>query len=356
MQIWFEATSRLSRIWGCVEQIILTQFGNRPPEGQLAVAPTGRILSVSGAALRATPRTPANDDIVEPTHAGPRSRSNNRLGYLCAVIAFAGAAAYASSTPLYHEPLSHDPYAAQAAAGSRASLLSQAKEVAAHYSNATFDRSVYEYVPERFGAPQPEQAALQRTVLWAESPKQEASRAESSRLGELGAKRRAGAMTLRVEGIIKYYAPKGGDPKQLAARIVRESEAQGYDPLFVAAVIKSESMFNTMARSHVGARGLMQIMPATGKWLAGKHSIQRLQLHDSEQNLKLGIAYLKELEAGYNGDKVMTLVAYNWGPGHVQMAGMGKRRIPGEVMRYAVKILNDYRRWRGEPQPMRAIG
>ena len=66
--------------------------------------------------------------------------------------------------------------------------------------------------------------------------------------------------------------------------------------------------------------------------------------------------FFKELEASYGGDKVMTLVAYNWGPGHVELAGKGKRRIPGDVMRYAVKILNDYRRWRGEPSPHSALG
>jgi hypothetical protein len=52
----------------------------------------------------------------------------------------------------------------------------------------------------------------------------------------------------------------------------------------------------------------------------------------------------------------MTLVAYNWGPGHVESAGRGKRRIPGEVMRYAVRILNDYRRWRGEVPVRTAVG
>lgn len=145
---------------------------------------------------------------------------------------------------------------------------------------------------------------------------------------------------------------KHGRPVQkgevLARAIVQEALSQGYDPLFVAAVIKSESAFNSLARSHKGAQGLMQIMPKTGAWLADQVSIPRGRLTDPGHNLKLGITYLKQLEAGYGGNRVLTLVAYNWGPGHVESASNGRRRVPGEVMQYAVKILNDYRRWHGE--------
>jgi len=153
-------------------------------------------------------------------------------------------------------------------------------------------------------------------------------------------------LTSRVLSIIKKHAPKNRNPKLLAEAIVRESLAQNYDPIFVAAVIKTESLFNPIARSHKGAQGLMQIMPATGAWLANRESLPRQKLTDTRHNLQLGITYLKQLEAEYNGDRVFTLVAYNWGPGHVQMASGGKRRIPGECLRYAVRILNDYRRWK----------
>jgi soluble lytic murein transglycosylase len=153
-------------------------------------------------------------------------------------------------------------------------------------------------------------------------------------------------MTSRVLSIIKKHAPHNRNSKLLADAIVRESLAQNYDPLFVAAVIKTESLFNPVARSHKGAQGLMQIMPATGVWLANRESLPRLKLTDTRHNLRLGITYLKQLESEYNGDRVFTLVAYNWGPGHVQMASGGKRRIPGECLRYAVRILNDYRRWK----------
>ena len=92
----------------------------------------------------------------------------------------------------------------------------------------------------------------------------------------------------------------------------------------------------------------MQLMPKTGAWLADQGAIPRGRLTDPGHNLKLGITYLKQLEAEYGGNRVLTLVAYNWGPGHVASASLGRRRVPGEVMQYAVKILNDYRRCHSE--------
>ncbi|MEN9847165.1 MAG: hypothetical protein RIS36_2312 [Pseudomonadota bacterium] len=156
------------------------------------------------------------------------------------------------------------------------------------------------------------------------------------------------ALKRQVFRILKKHGRPVQNGKELAAAIVREALAQNYDPVFVAAVIKSESAFNSLARSHKGAQGLMQIMPKTGAWLADRQSIPRGKLTDPGHNLKLGISYLKHLEGEYGGNRVLTLVAYNWGPGHVASASAGDRRVPGEVMQYAVKILNDYRRWSSE--------
>jgi|GEM_PF-3880800 len=154
------------------------------------------------------------------------------------------------------------------------------------------------------------------------------------------------AIVGRVHSIIKKYSPMHKSPGVLAHTIVQESAKQGVDPLFVAAVIKAESTFNNTARSNKGAQGLMQIMPATGAWLRQKHDLPSGKLTDPGHNLKVGIAYLKELVEAYKGDRMFALVAYNWGPGHVDSATGGKRRIPKECMTYALKILGDYKRWR----------
>lgn len=152
----------------------------------------------------------------------------------------------------------------------------------------------------------------------------------------------------QVYKILKTHGKPTQNGRALASAIVKEALSQDYDPVFVAAVIKSESAFNALARSHKGAQGLMQIMPKTGAWLADQQNLPRGKLTDPGHNLKLGITYLKQLEAEYKGNRMLTLVAYNWGPGHVESAASGSRRVPGEVMQYAVKILNDYRRWSSE--------
>lgn len=179
----------------------------------------------------------------------------------------------------------------------------------------------------------------QKVAVVAEPPRGEP--VESSRVDRE-------ALQKQVLRILKKHGKPVQNGKELAAAIVREALAQNYDPVFVAAVIKSESAFNSLARSHKGAQGLMQIMPKTGAWLADQQSIPRGKLTDPGHNLKLGISYLKQLEGEYGGNRVLTLVAYNWGPGHVASASAGARRVPGEVMQYAVKILNDYRRWSSE--------
>ena len=148
-----------------------------------------------------------------------------------------------------------------------------------------------------------------------------------------------------VEQIVKKYGKRSVSSKQLARTIVEVSSSLGYDPIFVAAVIKSESAFNTHARSHKGAQGLMQVMPATGAWLVKTTGISKGESSDPRHNLRLGITYLKQLEAQYNGNQLFALVAYNWGPGHVQAATGGKRRVPRECMKYAVTILRDYSNW-----------
>lgn len=295
-------------------------------------------------------------------------------------LMFATGAAYGALFPHGGEPASQQPEAVEAGRSvsddeppaATESLHSQARGVAQHYLKATYHRAVY-VEPERAmpavlkdlhppirnasvygetsGFVQPDRRGSPQRLAVTKKP-EDTLRTYRPELP----KSSRSALTQRVVKIIQLHSPKHKDPKQLAERIVRESLAQDYDPLFVAAVVKSESGFDALARSHVGARGLMQIMPKTGAYLADKLNVQKVQLYDTEQNLRLGISFLKELEAGYGGDKVMTLVAYNWGPGHVESAGKGKRRIPGEVMRYAVKILNDYRRWRGEVPVRTAVG
>lgn len=97
----------------------------------------------------------------------------------------------------------------------------------------------------------------------------------------------------------------------------------GIDPALVHAIALQESRFNTHAQSQSGARGLMQIMPATARHVAEKINVDLgddlEHLFMPETNLKIGQAYLAELlEANpVRGDILSLLMAYNGGPGNL---------------------------------------
>ena len=103
------------------------------------------------------------------------------------------------------------------------------------------------------------------------------------------------------------------------------------DPFFVYSVMRQESIFNFLISSPVGACGLLQIMPATGKMLAGKENIAEWfdpqMLFNPYMNIRLGIRYLVDLKAEYSDDYMYVLGNYNAGPKPTkrwQAAGEGK--------------------------------
>jgi membrane-bound lytic murein transglycosylase MltF len=155
-----------------------------------------------------------------------------------------------------------------------------------------------------------------------------------------------------VLDIIKEHGKRNGaaaDARRLAESIVIESLKANYDPLFVAAVIKSESTFNREAVSKVGAKGLMQIMPDTGKYISARASMPwrgEQKLTDATYNIQLGIAYLKELENYFRGNREHMLMAYNWGPANVANALKNNGEIPESTVKYAHGILSTHLRWK----------
>ena len=95
--------------------------------------------------------------------------------------------------------------------------------------------------------------------------------------------------------------------------IIHEKAAKyDVDPALVAAVIETESRFHPQARSRVGARGLMQLMPKTGRWLGARN------LNDPGQNIDAGVKYIKYLQARFHGDQNKAIAAYNAGEGNVR--------------------------------------
>ena len=129
-----------------------------------------------------------------------------------------------------------------------------------------------------------------------------------------------------------------GDPSWLDPIIAKASRRYGIDGGLIKAVIKAESNFNPQAVSHAGARGLMQLMPATARSLGVNDSF------DPEQNVMAGTRFLSDMLNRYNGDLDSALAAYNWGPGNVD-----KRpdRLPRETRDYLVRVKQLYSSYTG---------
>lgn len=102
---------------------------------------------------------------------------------------------------------------------------------------------------------------------------------------------------------------------------VKESKAQNVDEAWVFGLIRQESRFINVAKSSVGAAGLMQIMPATGIWIARKLGIKSYStrdLNEPETNLKFGTFYLRHVQDSLDGSPVLATAAYNAGPRRAQ--------------------------------------
>jgi soluble lytic murein transglycosylase len=98
--------------------------------------------------------------------------------------------------------------------------------------------------------------------------------------------------------------------------IRREAAKHGLDPAWVAAEIRAESVFNPKARSGANAMGLMQVLPTTGAATAKRLGLPwsgAASLYDSDTNIALGTAYLREMENKY-GVPYIAIAAYNAGP------------------------------------------
>lgn len=116
--------------------------------------------------------------------------------------------------------------------------------------------------------------------------------------------------------LAQQYRAKGYPvPDALAEQIVDAAEEHGIEPDVAFGLVATESGFKRTARSHVGAVGLAQLMPATARWL--EPGTTRNDLEDPETNLRLGFRYLRDMIEKYEGDTELALTAYNRGPGTV---------------------------------------
>jgi soluble lytic murein transglycosylase-like protein len=116
---------------------------------------------------------------------------------------------------------------------------------------------------------------------------------------------------------VRATAPAAGSarPSVFDEVIEEQATAHGVAPELVRAVIQVESGFNTLAVSDKGAMGLMQLMPATARELGVSNPFH------AEENIRGGVAYLRQLLDRYDSNVELALAAYNAGPGSVARYG-----------------------------------
>lgn len=106
------------------------------------------------------------------------------------------------------------------------------------------------------------------------------------------------------------------------------------DEAFVYGLIRQESRFIADIKSSVGAMGLMQLMPATAKWVAGKMGMQNFHNHlvtEINTNLRLGTYYLKHVLTLFDNQPLLAAAAYNAGPGRAKQWRDEIRSLEGAI-------------------------
>ena len=113
---------------------------------------------------------------------------------------------------------------------------------------------------------------------------------------------------------LRYLAPFGEQVRSAA-------KDQSLDDAWVYGLMRQESRFITNAKSTVGASGLMQLMPATAKWVAKKIGLKdynHANVNNTETNVLLGTTYMRLVMESLDNHPVLASAAYNAGPGRAR--------------------------------------
>lgn len=179
----------------------------------------------------------------------------------------------------------------------------------------------------------------------------EASRVSHAK--ELLGKSYRGSMAQRLEGkkalnqmiqnkVKVSLAPKfKAQARSIARTVIAESKKYKLDPVFVLAVIKTESKFNPLAVGSAGEIGLMQIKPDTAQWIAKKFNLPwngKKTLENPSANIRIGLAYMNYLRGSFHHKASTYVSAYNMGPKNVRRL-LAKNVKPDE---YNSRVMKNY--------------
>lgn len=148
----------------------------------------------------------------------------------------------------------------------------------------------------------------------------------------------------------------------------RNARLRNIQPSWAFAIARQESAFMEDARSHAGAMGLMQLMPATARETAKRYGIplsNNLQVLQPSTNIALGTAYMSQVAGQFNGNRILASAAYNAGPGRVRQWLKSNGHLPydvwienipfDETRKYVQNVLTYsviYSQKLGAPQPL----
>ena len=143
--------------------------------------------------------------------------------------------------------------------------------------------------------------------------------------------------------IIEYLKKRNSkiNAERFTQALMKVSQSQDYDPIFLLAVAKTESGFDFNAIGSAGEIGLMQIKPITAEWICNRISLQwkgPVALRDPEYNILVGAYYLKYLKKTFKSQSLKYINAYNMGTTSL-------RRMPAENLKkhpYFGKVAANY--------------
>lgn len=153
------------------------------------------------------------------------------------------------------------------------------------------------------------------------------------------------ALTAAIGNNIRTQLPERfkSQAENIARTVIVESAKYELDPVFVLAVIATESQFNPLVRGTSGEIGLMQVKPDTAEWIAKKYKITwkgNRTLEDPSANIRIGLAYMDYLRTKFGGSASRYVSAYNMGPTNVRRL-IAKNVKPAE---YATRVMTNYGR------------